>query len=233
MNETFDFEKAWLGKLSGALDDTSGEAVRRQVMEGCEELSEDTPSEEVIAWSRDAMVRIDTLLDEDTGKEIMTRCACHYPSGQLQDVRLLFQKTGDVDAVLEVLRDRFTSFLRDVLGAEEELIRDILDRGWGLAGNREGNTVVATKIPKSGFLLEYMNESDPVKKRQLYCHCPRIRNVIESGEMISPTYCYCGAGFYKDIWERILSKPVDVEIRKSLLNGDDVCSFAVHLPQDI
>lgn len=232
MNETIDFEKGWLGKLSGALDGTAGEDVRRQVMKGSEELSADTSSEEIIAWSRIAMDRMDTLLDEDTRKETMTRCACHYPREQLQDVRQLFEKTGDVDAVLEVLRDRFTCFLRDVLGAGEEMIEDILDRGWGLAGILEGSTVIATKIPKSGFLLEYMAEKDPVKKRRLYCHCPRIRDVIESGETISPTYCYCGAGFYKDIWECILSKPVDVEIRKSLLNGDDVCSFAIHLHLD-
>jgi len=232
MNETFDFEKAWLGKLSAALDETSGKEVRRKIMKGSEDLSADTPSEEIIAWSRTAMDRMDTILDENTSKEIMTRCACHYPREQLQDVRQIFEKTCDVEAVLEVLRDRFTSFLRDVLGVGDEMIGDILDRGWGLAGILEGSTVIATKIPKSGFLLEYMSEKDPVRKRQLYCHCPRIRDVIESGETISPTYCYCGAGFYKDIWECILSRPVDVEIRKSLLNGDDVCSFAIHLHLD-
>ena len=34
MNETIDFEKAWLGKLSDALDGTAGEEARRQIMQG-------------------------------------------------------------------------------------------------------------------------------------------------------------------------------------------------------
>jgi hypothetical protein len=115
MNETFDFEKAWLGKLSGALDETAGKEVCSQIMEGSEDFSTDTPSEEIIDWSKIAMDRMDTLLDEDARKETMTRCACHYPREQLQDVRQLYEKTCDVEAVLEVLRDRFTCFLRDVI----------------------------------------------------------------------------------------------------------------------
>lgn len=100
----------------------------------------------------------------------------------------------------------------------------------GLAGVKKGDTIIATKIPKSGYLAEYMKETDPKKKRQLYCHCPRVRDVLKIKETISPTYCYCGAGFYKGIWEKILQKPVEVELLKSVLKGDDVCRIAVYLP---
>jgi len=50
---------------------------------------------------------------------------------------------------------------------------------------------------------------------------------------ISPTYCYCGAGFYKDIWEEILQHPVEVEVMESVLKGDDVCKIAIYLPSDL
>jgi predicted hydrocarbon binding protein len=43
-------------------------------------------------------------------------------------------------------------------------------------------------------------------------------------------YCYCGAGFYKDIWEEILQQPVEVELLSSVLQGDDTCQVAIHLP---
>jgi len=45
-----------------------------------------------------------------------------------------------------------------------------------------------------------------VVQRQYYCHCPRIRDVLKGGETIPVLYCYCGAGFYKGIWEEILQK---------------------------
>ena len=94
------------------------------------------------------------------------------------------------------------------------------------------NTIIAIKIPKSGYLVEYMKETDPEKKRQYYCQCPRIRDVLKTSETISTTYCYCGAGFYKGIWEEILQKPVEVEVLESVLQGDEVCKIAVYLPSD-
>jgi predicted hydrocarbon binding protein len=44
------------------------------------------------------------------------------------------------------------------------------------------------------------------------------------------TYCYCGAGYYQAIWQEILQRPVEVEVRQSVLQGDDVCTIAIHLP---
>jgi predicted hydrocarbon binding protein len=48
---------------------------------------------------------------------------------------------------------------------------------------------------------------------------------------LSPTYCYCGAGFYKGIWEEITQQNVEVELLESVLQGDDVCKIAIHLPE--
>ncbi len=110
------------------------------------------------------------------------------------------------------------------------MVADVVARGWGSAGVREGNTIIATKIPKSGYLRQYLEEDDPDRRRAYYCHCPRIRAVLQTSERISPTYCYCGAGFYQGIWERILGQPVEVEVLESVLKGDDVCKVRVYLP---
>jgi predicted hydrocarbon binding protein len=75
-----------------------------------------------------------------------------------------------------------------------------------------------------------MIETDLVRKRALYCHCPRIRDALSSSVAISATYCYCGAGFYKGIWEEILQQPVEVELSETVLQGDEVCKFVVYLP---
>jgi predicted hydrocarbon binding protein len=44
-----------------------------------------------------------------------------------------------------------------------------------------------------------------------------VRDALKIKETISPTYCYCGAGFYKGIWEEILQKPVEVKLLESVL----------------
>ena len=150
---------------------------------------------------------------------------------ELQEARQVYESTGDIGLAHRKLQERFESFLRDVLALDDDLFAAIVRRGWGLAGIRHGDTIIATKIPKSGFLVEYMQEADPEKRRQYYCHCPRIREALRTSETISATYCYCGAGFYKGIWEEILQKPVEVEVLESVLHGDDVCRIAVHLPQ--
>jgi hypothetical protein len=225
-----DFERTWLAKLSRHLEEVAGEAVREQVMCGCETLTSASSRKDVIAWTRKAMERLEALVDERAAGEIMTRCACQYPREDLLKIQQVYQATGDLDLAHQMLQDRFESFLRRNLQLEEPLLKEILRRGWGLAGIRQGNSIIATKIPKSGFLVDYVNELDPDIRRQYYCHCPRVREALQYSERLPAVYCYCGAGFYRGIWEEILQQPIQVELLASVLQGDEVCRVAIHLP---
>jgi predicted hydrocarbon binding protein len=231
MTQQLDFEQLWVLKFSRCLDAAAGEDVRQRVMEGSEALSSRSSREEVVAWSKAAMERLEVLVpEEDKRRDIMTGCACQYPRSQLAEIRQVYEETGDLDLAHQMLQQQFESFLRDTLQLQEALIDQILSRGWGSAGLKEGSTVIATKIPKSGYLLEYMQEENPQKRRQIYCHCPRVRDAVKMGEQLPRTYCYCGAGFYKGIWEEILQQPVRVEVLESVLQGGDACTIAIHLP---
>jgi len=233
MSQKRDFERAWLSKFSSCLDDAAGEEVRRAVMEGSEGLSSRSGRGEVIEWSKAAMERLESLVEDKEAREIMTGCACQYPKSALQEIRREYEQTRDIDLAHKMLQEQFESFLKSTLDLDDQLVDEIVERGWGLAGVREENTIIATKIPKSGHLVEYMQETDPEKKRQYYCHCPRVRDALGTSETISPMYCYCGAGFYKGIWEEILQEPVAVEVLESVLQGDEVCKIAVYLPSDL
>lgn len=230
MSDTCDFERSWLEKLSRSLGEHAGEGIRKQVMQGSEELTSASKRSEVFTWTREALERLHSLVDAEKAKSIILGCACEYPRNVLAFVREEYRQTGDIDLVLKRLQDQFELLLRDTLGLDEAIVDEIVRCGWGTAGIREGDTIIATKIPKSGNLVEYMKESDPEKKRRLYCHCPRIRDILQTPETLPSTYCYCGAGFYAGIWEEILQEPVEIEILETVLNGDDVCKFAIHLP---
>lgn len=232
ISENSDFEKIWLSKFSECLSRLAGEEVRKEIMEGGENLSEETRREEVINWTKRAMKKLDDLVDEKKRTDIMTSCACQYPKSDLKEAKEKYEETKDVDMVHQMLQEKFESFLKEVLRLDSELVEEIVKRGWGLAGIKKGDTIIATKIPKSEFLVEYMNEKDPEKRRLYYCHCPRVRDALKISERISPTYCYCGAGFYKGIWEEILQEPVKVEVLETVLRGDDVCKIAIYLPRE-
>lgn len=225
-----DFEKIWLGTFSASLERVAGTKIRKKIMEGSEKLSDATDRQVVVAWSTKAMHMLDEYVQEDKRVQVMTSCACQYPRSELRVMKEKYEETKDIDSVISLLQEKFVSFLEDGLKLNGNTVERILRKRWGLAGYRENSKIIVTKIPKSGQILEYFAETDPVKKRAIYCHCPRIREALKSSTEISPTYCYCGAGYYEGIWEEILQQPVKVELLKSVLKGDEVCSIAVHLP---
>ena len=81
---------------------------------------------------------------------------------------------------------------------------------------------------------EYLEETDEQLKRYYACHCAWARESIRTrDDEISPTFCYCSAGFTKMPWEAALDQPLEVDMSKSVLKGDLECSFIVHLPEDL
>lgn len=116
-------------------------------------------------------------------------------------------------------------FAQEVTDEVLEFIRNEPEMGGGV---RVGYIIYETKIP---FLTkEYLAESDPRLKRYYYCHCPWAREAVKSGEKVSPIFCNCSAGFHKKPWEGALGQKVEAEVLESVLQGDDRCRFAIHLP---
>lgn len=225
-----DFERRWRNKFSKALDDVVGDDARRKVMEGDEGLTEESSSKEVIEWTQKAMNRLEKLTNEKERIEVMTECACQYPRERLEHIRKRYAETGDLQLVHGMLQEQFLTTTKDFLGLDEEQLENIERWGWGVAGMLKGNTIIATKMPFE--FRKYFEAASPEEKRYRFCHCQTIRGIIMKGEIFPVTYCYCGAGFYKGIWEHILQRPVKVEVLESVLKGDDVCRIAIHLPPD-
>ncbi len=217
MTETNPFVMQWLAKLENALRLYLDQRQIKQLI----------PIEGNRV--RDIVNRIEELVGAEKTRQVVLECACRYPVEDLQPMRQAYEKTGDVRVPHRMLQESFVAMLRNQMKLEENMIGKIVGRGWGSAGVLDGERLVATKIPKSGFLLEYMNESDPERRRKLYCHCPLIRDAIASDVEIPEDYCYCGAGFYRGVWQEILQRPVGIRILKSIAKGDDVCSFELDL----
>ncbi|HUW95316.1 MAG TPA: DUF6144 family protein [Anaerolineae bacterium] len=98
------------------------------------------------------------------------------------------------------------------------------DPDWYEKPVRDGDIIYVTKVPRNR--QGYEEATEKAEKRMHYCHCALVRN--NPGDM-HPDFCYCASGWYRQIWEGILGKPVRVEILKSLTMGDETCQFAIHL----
>jgi hypothetical protein len=55
------------------------------------------------------------------------------------------------------------------------------------------------------------------------CLCPMAE--AQKPGQISPTYCLCSVGYVKEMHERILGRPVEVELVDSVLRGGSRCKF--------
>jgi len=221
------FERFWLEKLRGRLEVELGPEAAAELMAGSGGLTDDTSQERRTAWTRELLDRLTEAAGEAAAREIMLGCACLPPRSKLEEARRVYAETGSLESARQVLERDFRAFLSAGLGLAEDAAAEIVSRGWGMAGVIRDGSVIATKIPKSGNLRDYLAETDAGRRRALYCHCPRVRHLVGSGRELSDLYCYCGGGFYRFIWEYVTDAPVRVELLASVMRGDDACSFAV------
>lgn len=152
-----------------------------------------------------------------------------------------YLKSENIDVFLKNRRGEFISELEKhcnekTLFFTQEITQEVIEfvKNDPLieSGVRSGDVIIIKKIPH--MTKHYLEETDTRKKRYFYCHCPWVKEAfLESDKPLSPVFCNCSAGYYKAYWEIVLAQPVEVEVLESLLNGDSICKFAVHLPHDV
>ncbi|SHI93045.1 hypothetical protein SAMN02745751_01363 [Dethiosulfatibacter aminovorans DSM 17477] len=216
-----EFEKNWRDKISEAV-----KGMRKNV----EVLFPEDDREDLVFWSKNFMKGLKDKFTPDEIREIMCSASCHYPEGSLADLHELYVNTGDLKLVHKTFESNFKREIKEYKNLTDEQVDMIIEKGWGAAGILEGNTIVATKIPKE--FHKYFEACTSEERNYFYCHCPRIREMLLKNESIDIEYCYCGAGFYKDIWEKITGKKVEVKVLKSIMNDDETCSIEISILED-
>jgi len=206
----------WNGLLGKNLARVLGEEARRKVMQGDDELTLESTGDERFLWVKGVMDRLVGLAGEDQRYDIVSSCAHIFPRSQIDKLTAVYEttraRTNDplkaIDAVIDFMAE---------------------DPGWGERPLREGHVIYSSKAPRDPE--GYASAQDEAGKRKAYCFCPLVRNHLDGGMPV--TFCYCGAGWYRQQWEGAIGKPVRIQVVKSVLTGDDVCQFAIHLPDDL
>ncbi|MCK4916274.1 MAG: hypothetical protein KAS89_08885 [Candidatus Eisenbacteria sp.] len=202
----------WLGRFEDSLAQFASDDVKREVLEGSDGILPQSDTDKKIAWVKGAMERLDAAVpDEDTRREIVCRCAHIYPAEQIQKLKSKYEELGGLEPFMTWLKEdpgyRGAPYYRDP--------------------ERGDDVIFIDKAPQEA--AKHREATDPSVKRASACHCPIIKAAIQRGEEISPTFCNCGTGWFKPLWETLLERPVRITCEESVLQGHDRCKFAIYL----
>ncbi len=206
----------WNERLAQNLDRVVGTEARQRVMQGVASLSIDTMQDERFRWVKSMLARLEALVDDQVHYDILSSCAHVFPEEQIAKLRQVYvEAQAQSDDLLQSV-DALLAFMAQ-------------DPGWGAVPIRKGSVLYATKQPRDPEA--HARAQTPEEKRRAYCFCPLIREHLDAG--MSPMFCNCGAGWYRQQWEGALDQPVTITTVKSVLKGDDVCTFAIQLPDTL
>jgi len=201
----------WDRLLAEGAQAVLGDEARIHVMQGIEFISPESSFSEYAAWIQGAMGRLDALTGDSEKKcQMVSHCAHRFPEERIAHLRASFERGKFDDILHEMYTDDF----------------------WYEKPVRHGNVIHMRKNPHDPE--GYANATTPGERRKAYCHCAFVRPFLEVlPSQLSPTFCYCGAGWYRQLWEGILLAPVRIEQVETLLKGDDQCRLTITLPLEL
>lgn len=207
---------AWNELLVKNVRRVLGEEKAQEVLQGSQAIGIETSLDERFGWLQGAVQRLEVLADEYQKYDVLSSCAHIFPASQVARLRAAYEqaRAGGAEAMQAV--DAVFDFMET-------------DPGWNERPRREGNVIYSVKKPRDP--KGYAAATTEMERRRAYCFCPQVRNHMEQGMPV--TFCYCGAGWFRQQWEGALGRPVTVEIIKSVLRGEEACEFAVRLPDDL
>jgi len=202
----------WDRLLAHGAESVLGPEARERLMQGIESIEPDSSFAEYTAWIRGAMERLDALTDDREVKcQVVSHCAHLFPQERIDHLRAVYQRRMELD---DVLREMYT------------------DDFWYERPVRRGSVLHVRKNPFDP--VRYEQAATPAERRRAYCHCPFVHPFLDEPPAgLSPTFCYCGAGWYRRLWEGILRQPVKIDHVQTLLRGNDECTLAITLPLDL
>lgn len=225
-------------ELFKRLRETVGESESKGIFEGVDIPPLGTLPEDKPRITEKIMERLEARLDERSLKELMSSGLEVFPDEWYLPQKNMFQESGSLDDFLEKRHKEFVETLekhskeKTMFFAQEidEVIEYVRRNMEIQGGKREGEIVYETKIPYQ--TKKYLHEKDEKMKRYYACHCSWVREAIKSGTpKISPNFCYCSAGYHKRPFEIIFGVPVEVDVLETVLKGDLVCRFVIHIPR--
>jgi len=161
MTEPHEIVTRQIGEIARQIENLAGADVSKKVMEGKEETIATKDPAKGALWIKEAIDRLDVLIDEKTRKEIMTACGrfCNTMNSKY----------------MEEMKD-----VRRKYATEEEFLKTLLQPGEGPARfEKDGNDLILYYTPRKVgqgircfcYLINMLPED--VNASPTYCQCSR------------------------------------------------------------
>lgn len=189
--------------------------------------------------TKKVMERLEAKLDKEKCHEVLSSNLHFVPDEAFMPSKKAFQESKNIDDFLE---NRHKEYIEELAKhakektlyytqeVDDEVVEYVRKTPTCQVGVREGDVIYVTKIPY--MAKKYLHEKNEKMKRYYACHCPWVREAIKSDTKISPDFCYCSAGFEKRLWDVIFNHPVKADVLQTVLKGDLICKFAIHIPRE-
>ena len=242
-----DYEVIWddskiIPTLKQEICEKLGEEAWRLLIDGI-----DVPDHEIEGTlgcrnMRVIIERLEKIADASTIKGILMRVQHGFPHKPIHGASREFMDCGcNIDAYLARRKELFLKELlqHNAEGTQywgdcvtDEVLDFFLHTEGALVPVRKGSELHIARHPYD--MNSYFSETDARRKRFHYCHCLFARTSILSDEgTVSRTMCSCSLGLILSSWEEILGVRLDGEVIQSVLGGDSLCRFIIHLPKEI
>jgi hypothetical protein len=228
-----------LPDIGDRLASIAGEKARHRIFERFGQPALGSPQDMFPPLTARIMKRMEEELPPTACRQILTWNYHKIPAEAFKEAKERFEKASSIDEYLKGEHKRLVDIMERCikqggLWYEQQITPEVLDFVKAnqeiTTGIRNGEWIYVTKIPYAPE--RYLAEKDPMMKRYYACHCQLARTAIRDGKpKISPTFCYCSAGFTKTKFDTVFGEPVEVELFESALKGDMRCRFAVRIPR--
>lgn len=187
------------------------------------------------------MKRMQERLPEEIFKKVLAGNHHEIPSEKFEESKNKFKElNGDIDAFLKYRHEQQVAELDDYCRQGKiwyeqiltpETVAFVRDHPEIQGGVREGNVIYLTKIPYEP--QKYIDETDPDIKRYYACHCPFVRaSLLTNDERVIPEWCYCSAGFEKQLFDTIYERELPIKVLETPFMGDLRCRFAIYIDEE-
>lgn len=226
-------------ELFKRLRDTVGESKSEEIFGGVDIPPLGTRPEDKPRVTKKIMEQLEAHLDDKTLKELLSCGLEVFPDEWYLPQKKMFQDSDSLDDFLRKRHMEFVETLRKhskektmffAQEIDDEVVEYVLENQEIHGGVRKGDIIYETKIPYQ--TKKYLHEKNERMKRYYACHCSWVREAIKAGKpKIPPNFCYCSAGYHKRPFEIVFGQPVKADVIQTVLKGDSVCRFAIHIPK--
>lgn len=225
--------------LSKNLKQKVGEGKWREIFGDIELPALVTHPKDKPRITKRVMEQLEAKLDKEKCREVLSSNLHFVPDQAFLSSKKEFKESKSID---DFLCDRHKEYVDELAEhakektlyytqeVDDEVVEYVRKTPTCQVGVRDGDVIYVTKIPY--MAKKYLHEDDERMKRFYACHCHWVREAIRSGTKISPEFCYCSAGFEKRLWDVIFNCPVKADVLQTVLKGDLICKFAIHIPKE-